>query len=54
MENRKPKAAPNSLKTVVFNNICDFCKELIYAREEICRAEGYENYIHKKCFKKNK
>ncbi|MBP1863503.1 hypothetical protein BD780_000826 [Clostridium tetanomorphum] len=22
--------------------------------KEICRAEGYENYIHEKCCKKNK
>lgn len=51
LEKKKPKLIPNSLKAAMFNNNCDFCKEPIYQGEEICKAEGYENYIHKKCCK---
>lgn len=52
LEKKKPAAIPETLKTAMYNNICDFCKEPIYQGDEICKAEGYENYIHLKCSKK--
>ena len=42
---------PGTDKTAMYNNVCDYCKEPIYQGDEICKAEGYENYIHKKCCK---
>lgn len=53
LEEKKPAAIPNTSKTAMYNNVCDFCKQPIYQGEEICKAEGYENYIHRKCCKKD-
>lgn len=52
LEKRRPQPIPDTVKTAMYNNVCDFCKESIYQGDEICKAEGYENYIHKKCCKK--
>lgn len=52
LEAKKPEPIPDTVKTAMYNNVCDFCKEPIYQGEEICQAEGYEHYIHKKCCKK--
>lgn len=54
LEKSKPRAISDTVKTAMYNNVCDFCKGSIYQGDEICRAEGYENYIHKKCCKKEK
>jgi hypothetical protein len=51
-EDRKPVAVKDTKKTAMYNNTCDYCKEPIYQGDEICKAEGYENYIHSKCCKK--
>lgn len=51
---KKPLAILDTVKTAMYNNVCDFCKGPIYQGDEICKAEGYENYIHKKCCKKEK
>lgn len=51
LEEKKPAAVPETQKTAMYNNECDFCKEPIYQGDEICKAEGYENYIHLKCTK---
>lgn len=48
-EKRKPVPIPNTDKTAMYNNVCDYCKKSIYQGEEICKAEGYEKYIHKRC-----
>lgn len=50
-EKNKPKAIPDTEKTAMYNNTCDYCNQPIYQGDEICKAEGYENYIHKKCCK---
>lgn len=50
-DKKKPTAIPDTLKTAMYNNVCDFCKQPIYQGDEICKAEGYENYIHNKCCK---
>lgn len=52
LEKRKPQAINDTVKTAMYNNACDFCKRPIYQGVEICKAEGYENYIHKSCCKK--
>jgi len=52
LEEKRPKAIPDSVKTAMYNNVCDFCKEPIYQGDEICKAEGYGSYIHKRCCKK--
>lgn len=49
---KKPIAIPDTLKTAMYNSTCDYCKEPIYQGDEICKAEGYANYIHKKCCRK--
>jgi hypothetical protein len=49
LEKRKPKAILDTVKIAMYNNECDFCKGSIYQGDEICKAEGYENYIHKRC-----
>lgn len=51
-DEKKPISIPDTMKTAMYNNICDFCKEPIYQGDEICKAEGYDNYIHRKCCKK--
>jgi|GEM_PF-1732147 len=51
-EENKPIPIPDTRKTAMYNNLCDFCKEPIYQGDEICKAEGYDNYIHRKCCKK--
>lgn len=51
-EEKKPVAIPETIKIAMYNNVCDFCKGPIYQGDEICKAEGYENYIHRKCCKK--
>ncbi|MDW8802474.1 hypothetical protein P8V03_15095 [Clostridium sp. A1-XYC3] len=51
-ERKKPTAIQNTEKTAMYNNTCVFCKQTIYQGDEICKAEGYENYIHKKCCRK--
>lgn len=51
-EKKKPKAISDTDKTAMYNNICDYCSEPIYQGDEICKAEGYENYIHKNCCRK--
>ncbi len=48
-EKKKPIAVPETLKTAMFNNVCDYCNQPIYQGDEICKAEDYENYIHKRC-----
>lgn len=53
LDKKKPQAIADTLKTAMFNNVCDFCNGPIYQGEEICKAEGYENYIHKKCCRKD-
>lgn len=50
-EEKKPSAILDSVKTAMYNNVCEYCNEDIYQGDEICRAEGYDNYIHKKCCK---
>ena len=50
-EKKKPTVIPDPDKTAMYNNVCDYCKEPIYQGDEIFKAEGYENYIHKKCCK---
>lgn len=50
-EEVKPTILEGTEKTAMYNNICDFCKKGIYQGDEICKAEGYQNYIHKKCCK---
>ena len=52
LEKRKPQAIPDTVKIAMYNNACDFCKGPIYQGVEICKAEEYENYIHKNCCKK--
>lgn len=52
-DEKKPVAILETLKTAMYNNICDYCKEAIYQGDEICKAEGYENYIHRRCCKKD-
>jgi len=52
LEKNKPQAITDSVKTAMYDNVCDFCKGPIYQGVEICKAEGYENYIHKNCCKK--
>jgi hypothetical protein len=52
LEKKKPQSITDTVKTAMYNNVCDFCKSPIYQGGEICKAEGYENYIHKKCCKK--
>lgn len=54
LEERKPAAVPDTQKTAMYNNVCDFCNQPIYQGEEISKAEGYENYIHLRCCKKVK
>lgn len=51
-EEKKPIAVPDTKKTAMYNNTCDFCKEPIYQGDEICKAESFENYIHCRCCKK--
>ena len=51
IEKLKPTMLEGSVKSAMYNNVCDFCKRPIYQGEEICKAEGYESYIHKKCCK---
>jgi hypothetical protein len=53
LEEKKPLAIPDTNKTAMYNNTCDFCKEPIYQGDEICKAEGFESYIHKRCCKKD-
>lgn len=53
LEEQKPEAIPETLKTAMYNNECDFCKQPIYQGDEICRAEGYANYIHRKCCRRS-
>jgi hypothetical protein len=52
LEAIKPEMTPNTLKVAMYDNTCKFCNHEIYPGDDICRAEGYENYIHKKCCKK--
>lgn len=52
LEEKKPLAIPDTRKTAMYNNTCDFCNESIYQGDEISRAEGYSNYIHSGCCKK--
>jgi hypothetical protein len=52
LEEIKPDMSPNTSKIAMYDNLCKFCNKEIYAGDEICRAEGYENYIHKKCCKR--
>lgn len=47
-ENNKPKAILDTGKAAMCNNTCDYCDQPIYQGAEICKAEGYENYIYKK------
>lgn len=54
IEKKKPLALPDTDKIAIYNNICNFCNEPIFPGDEICKAEGYENYIHKKCSKTDK
>lgn len=51
LEKKKPNMITGTLKIAMYNNTCDFCKEPIYAGEEICKAEGYEKYVHRGCCK---
>lgn len=53
LEEKKPRKVPDTQKTAMYNNVCDFCKQPIYQGEEISKAEDYENYIHLKCCKKD-
>lgn len=52
LEATKPEMTPNTNKIAMYDNTCKFCNGEIYPGDEICRAEGFENYIHKKCCKK--
>lgn len=52
LEKKKPQAITDTVKTAMYNSVCDFCNGPIYQGVEICKAEGYENYIHKDCCKK--
>jgi hypothetical protein len=52
LEEKKPLAIPDTKKTAMYNNTCDFCDDPIYQGDEICKAEGYANYIHRSCCKK--
>jgi hypothetical protein len=52
LEEKKPLAIPETLKTAMYNNTCDYCKELINQGDEICKAEGFDSYIHRKCTRK--
>ncbi|QGU94459.1 hypothetical protein GOM49_04500 [Clostridium bovifaecis] len=51
-EKKKPLEVPETFKTAMFNNVCDYCKQPIYQGDEICKAEGYDSYIHRKCCRK--
>lgn len=53
LEEQKLTAIPETYKTAMYNNICEYCGEAINQGDEICRAEGYKNYIHKKHCKKD-
>jgi hypothetical protein len=46
---KKPFLVSGTKKTAMYNNTCDFCNKPIYQGDEICKAEGFENYIHIKC-----
>lgn len=50
---KKPVLITGSEKNAMYNNVCAFCNKPIYQGDEICKAEGYDNYIHKKCSRKN-
>jgi hypothetical protein len=51
LEATKPEMLPNTNKIAMYDNTCKFCNNEIYPGDEICKAEGYENYIHKRCCK---
>lgn len=50
-EKDKAVAIPDTVIVARYKNVCDYCKEVIYQGEEICKAEFYEYYIHKRCCK---
>ena len=52
LEGKKPVAIPDTKKTAMYNNVCEYCKEPIYQGDEICKAESYESYIHRRCCKR--
>lgn len=52
LEATKPEMIPDTQKFAMYDNTCKFCNQQIYPGDEICKANGYENYIHKKCCKK--
>lgn len=52
-EKKKPLAVPETVKTAMFNNVCNYCNQTIYQGDEICKAEDYESYIHRKCCKES-
>lgn len=51
LEAAKPLMIQGTQKIAMYDNTCKFCNHEIYPGEEICKAEGFENYIHKKCCK---
>lgn len=51
IDKEKPRMIPDTMRSAMFNNVCEFCKNEIYPGEEICQAEECKNYIHKCCAK---